>query len=355
MSGPPALPPDIAALLARGAAIPAHPLALTADRKLDEVHQRALTRYYIDAGAGGIAVGVHTTQFEIRAAGLYRAVLEIASTAAAEWLGPAGRPLIRVAGACGDTRQAVAEAEIARGLGYHAALVNLGGPLKDATEDRLIEHLRELARVLPIFGFYLQPAAGGRELRYRFWRRFAEEVPDLVAIKIAAFDRDRTLEVSRGVADSGRAGSIALYTGNDDAIVLDLLSEFELGGGKPLRMVGGLLGQWAIGTRRAVELLEEAHRAAERRERYPAELLKLSAQVTDLNAALFDPANAFRGCLPGINEVLRRQRLLRGRWCLDPRLDLSAGQAEEIDRVLRAYPRLVDDRFIEENLGRWLA
>jgi dihydrodipicolinate synthase/N-acetylneuraminate lyase len=258
-----------------------------------------------------------------------------------------------VAGACGETRQAVAEAEIARGLGYHAALVNLGGPLKDASDDRLIEHLEELARVLPIFGFYLQPAAGGRELPYRFWRRFAEEVSGLVAIKIAAFNRYQTLEVIRAVADSGRAGAIAIYTGNDDAIVLDLLSEFELGGGRPLRIVGGLLGQWAIGTRRAVELLEESHRAAERRERYPADLLKLSGQVTDLNAAVFDPANGFRGCIPGINEVLRRQRLLRGRWCLDPRLDLSPGQAEEIDRVLRAYPHLVDELYIEENLSRW--
>ncbi len=348
-------PPEVIEALRRGLVIPAHPLALTADRRLDEVRQRALTRYYIDAGAGGIAVGVHTTQFEIRDSGLYRPVLAIAAAAADEWLGPAGRMLVKVAGACGDTRQAASEAEAARSLGYHAALVSLGGALKDAGEDRLIDHLLRVAEVLPLFGFYLQPAAGGRALSYAFWRRFAE-IPNALAIKIAAFNRYQTLDVVRAVADSGRAGSIALYTGNDDAIAHDLLSEFRFGGeeaGPPLRIVGGLLGHWAFGTRRAVELLDEVHRAVEERRSFPGELLRRAGQITDLNAAVFDPRNGFAGCIPGINEVLRRDGLLAGRWCLDARLDLSPDQSAEIDRVLRAYPHLSDREFIGENLDRW--
>jgi len=346
--------PEVAGAVRRGLVIPAHPLALTGDRRLDEVRQRALTRYYLDAGAGGIAVGVHTTQFEIRrpSVGLLEPVLELASRSADEW--KRGQ-VVKVAGVCGETAQAVREAELARGFRYHTALVSLGA-LREARDDELISHLMEIARVLPLFGFYLQPAVGGRVLEYRFWRRFAE-IPNALAIKIAPFNRYQTLDVVRAVADSGRSGEIALYTGNDDSIIMDLLSIFPVSreeGREPLRIRGGLLGHWAFWTRSAVALLEEAHRAQEEGARFPRELLELAARITDANAAAFDPQNGFRGCIPGIHEMLRRQGLLEGRWCLDPGLDLSPGQMEEIDRVLASHPQLRDDDFVAENLGRWL-
>lgn len=349
--------PEVMRLIRRGAVIPAHPLALTEERRLDETRQRALTRYYIDAGAGGIAVGVHTTQFEIRdpSAGLLRPVLEISSRAADEWLEKSKRPLAKVAGVCGPTPQAVSEAELARDLGYGAALVSLGA-LRDASDDQLILHLREVARILPLFGFYLQPAVGGRALSYDFWRRFAE-IPNAIAIKIAPFNRYQTLDVVRAVAESGRAGEIALYTGNDDSIVFDLLGEYSLGGdlrAKPLRIAGGLLGHWAFDTRSAVALLERIHGVLEKRSEYPADLLRIAPQITDLNGAVFDSRNGFRGCIPGIQEMLRRAGLLRSRACLDPRLDLSPGQLAEIDRASRAYPHLSDGDFVEQNLDRWL-
>jgi len=329
--------------------IPAHPLALTARRKLDERRQAALTRYYIGAGAGGIAVGVHTTQFAIRKPrhGLLRPVLELAAGTARAW--PGGNAIAMIAGIIGETRQAVAEAGLARELGYHAGLVSLGG-MRDATDRQLVAHCRRVGEVIPVFGFYLQPAVGGRALGFRFWRELAE-LPSLVAIKIAPFNRYATLEVVRAVAESGRA-DVALYTGNDDAIVNDLVTPFPaIVDGKPdsRRIVGGLLGQWAVWTRRAVELLERV-KAGE-----TGSLAGEGAAITDANGAVFDAANGFAGCIPGIHEILRRQGLLRGTWCLDPEERLSPGQSREIDRVTEAYPQLTDDVFVRENLDRWLA
>ena len=341
------------ASLRAGLVIPAHPLALTAERRLDERHQRALTRYYLDAGAGGLAVGVHTTQFAIRRPehGLYRPVLELAAETARAWRTESRAPIALVAGAIGPTAQAVAEAELAASLGYDLVLLSLGA-LPDASDAALIDHCRAVAEVLPLFGFYLQPAVGGRVLGYRFWRAFAE-IDRAWAIKIAPFDRYRTLDVVRAVADSGRT-DLALYTGNDDAIVSDLVTPFPIGGdGVPHRIVGGLLGQWAVWTHSAVRLLERA-RAARESDSVDAALLRDGAALTDANAAIFDAANAFAGCIPGIHEVLRRQGLLRGTWCLDPHEELSRGQVSEIDRVLREHPELADDRFVSEGLERWI-
>ncbi|HSE53505.1 MAG TPA: dihydrodipicolinate synthase family protein, partial [Gemmatimonadales bacterium] len=333
----------------RGMVIPAHPLALTAARKLDERRQRALTRYYLDAGAGGIAVGVHTTQFAIRhpGVGLYRPVLELAAEAAVEWEADSGKRIVRVAGVIGPTRQAVREAETAATLGYHLGLLGLGA-LSDASDDRLIAHARAVGEVIPLMGFYLQPAVGGRILSYRFWRRFVE-LPSVMAIKIAPFNRYQTLDVVRAVADAGRAGEIALYTGNDDNILLDLLTPWPGGA----RMVGGLLGHWAFWTRKAVEHLGLVQRATRARS-VPLPLCHLASEITDANGAIFDAANGFRGCIPGIHEILRRQGLLRGRWCLDPKEELSPGQAREIDRVCLAYPHLADDEFVRQRLDAWL-
>jgi dihydrodipicolinate synthase/N-acetylneuraminate lyase len=327
-----------------GAVIPAHPLALNASRKLDERRQRALTRYYVAAGAGGVAVGVHTTQFAIREPeiGLFRAVLELASEELRD------TDLIRVAGIAGGTAQAVREAELAVELGYHTGLLSLGA-LRNATVDELIDHAAEVARVIPVLGFYLQPAAGGRLLPYRFWCRFAS-IENVIGIKIAPFNRYQTIDVLRGVADSGRSDALSLYTGNDDSIVLDLLTSFRFSG-RSLRFAGGLLGHWAVWTRRAVELHARLHHHTGP---VPPEWLTLAQSVTDTNAAFFDTANNFHGCIAGIHEVLRRQGLLEGRWCLDPDEDLSPGQMEEIDRVYREYPDLNDDEFVEKHRGEWL-
>ena len=317
--------------LRAGVVIPAHPLALDAQRQLDEARQRGLTRYYMDAGAGGIAVGVHTTQFEIRLPehNLFEPVLRMAMEEAR------GNDLIMVAGAVGPTAQAVREAELAASLGYKAVLLSVGA-LKDASIEQLIAHVAEVAKVLPVIGFYLQPAVGGRKLPYEFWRGMAE-IENVVAIKMAPFNRYQTLDVIRGVADSGRANDIALYTGNDDNIIPDLITPFSFGG-HTLRIVGGLLGQWAVGTRKAVELLNRIHEG----KTHPSLLLALGAQLTDLNAALFDVANNFHGCIAGIHEILRRQGLLEGLWCLNPNESLSPGQLQEIDRVVAAYPHLLD-------------
>ncbi|MEP7064762.1 MAG: dihydrodipicolinate synthase family protein [Gemmatimonadota bacterium] len=345
---------DIREHLAHGHVIPAHPLALTAARTLDERHQRALTRYYVAAGAGGIAVAVHTTQFQIRDAkhGLLAPVLTLAAETANAALRAKPRPFALIAGVVGTTAQAVAEARLARDLGYDAALLSLGA-LQDATEERVLEHCREVGEVLPLFGFYLQPAVGGRVLGYEFWRGFAE-IPAVVAIKIAPFNRYQTLDVLRAVADAGRA-DIALYTGNDDQIVLDLLTPFPpLGEStRAPRIVGGLLGQWAVWTHRAVEMLEEIRdvRGAASLE---AKWLARAAALTDANGAVFDVRHAFAGCIAGLHEILGRQRLLAGTWCLDPNEGLSPGQLEEIDRVLRTHPELTDDAFVVANVDDWL-
>ncbi len=327
-----------------GLVIPAHPLALTAERKLDEKRQRALTRYYLAAGAGGIAVGVHTTQFAIRDSkvALLRPVLQLAAEQAAR------KPVVKIAGVCGKRQQAMREAELAANLGYDLALLSLAD-LRGESIPKLLDHARAIASIIPIMGFYLQSSVGGFVLPYQFWRGLVE-IENLVAIKVAPFNRYQTLDVARAVAESGRCREIALYTGNDDHILLDLLAEFDFGGNK-VRFAGGLLGHWAVWTRTAVEHF----RLASKPGAVTPELMTLARQVTDANSAIFDSAHDFRGCIPGIHEILRRQGLLEGRWCLDPREDLSPGQIEELDRVCRSYPHLQDDAFVRKHLDEWLS
>ncbi len=345
------LPPAILDLLRQGSVIPAHPLALDAGRRFDPRRQRALSRYYLDAGSGGLAVGVHTTQFAIRDVGLYQPVLETAARTAADW---ATRPVVMIAGLCGTTTQAVAEAQLATRLGYHAGLLSLGA-MRTADADALIAHCEAAAAEIPLVGFYLQPAVGGRDLDAAFWARFAA-IDNVVAIKVAPFNRYRTLDVMRGVAEAGAEDRITLYTGNDDHIVLDLVTPFTvMREARPvtLRFRGGLLGHWSVWTRNAVDLLARCRAAAEAGA-VSAELLALDSRVTDCNAAFFDVAHEFAGCIAGCHEVLRRQGLLDGIWCLDPHETLSPGQAAEIDRVSAQHADLADDAFVAANLARWL-
>jgi len=350
------IPKDSLAVLRRGCAIPAHLLALTGERQLDVKRQRAMTRYYLDAGVGGVAVGVHSTQFAIREVGLYEPVLELAMQTAREWTPIGGkRPLFMVGGLAGRTEQAVSEARIARKLGYHAGLLSLAA-MKGSSDDELIAHCRAVADVIPLVGFYLQPAVGGIPLPAAFWRRFAE-IENVIAIKMAPFNRYRTLDVIRGVVNAHAEDRVTLYTGNDDHIVLDLTVPFIfMRDGRPVtvRIKGGLLGHWSVWTKRAVELLDRIHDAIEKNAVTP-ELLALDSQVTDCNAALFDVAHDFHGCIAGCHEILRRQGLLQGIWCLDPNEGLSEGQAAELSRVRRDYPHLVDDDFVKANVERWLA
>lgn len=334
--------------LQAGIVIPACPLALHDDRSWSPRHQRAVLRYYLDAGAGGVAVGVHTTQFEIREPqhGLFEPVL----AAAAECLNQhAGADFVRVAGICGQTEQAVQEADLAATHGYHCGLLSLAA-FKDASNEARIEHCRAVAEVLPVFGFYLQPAVGGCILDFDFWQRFCE-IENVVAIKIAAFNRYQTWDVVRAVMESGR-DDIALYTGNDDNIINDLLTPFEHDGQRRF-ISGGLLGQWAVWTKAAVDMLKQIQQVRAS-DSVPSTWLTRNMQLTDANAVLFDAANHFAGCIPGINEVLRRQALLPSAACLNPDEVLSPGQADEIDRITSSYPQLVDDRFVSENLDRWL-
>ena len=330
--------------LAEGLVIPAHPLALTSSRKLNERRQRALTRYYLAAGAGGIAVGVHTTQFAIRdpKIDLYQPVLELAMEEAAK------ANVVKIAGVCGPRHQAIKEAELARSLGYDAVLLSMAG-LKDLETDELVEHAKAVADVMPVVGFYLQPSVGGRPLSYEFWREFSK-IENVVAIKMAPFNRYQTIDVLRGVIDSGRASAISLYTGNDDSILIDLLTRWNFGG-ETLRIVGGLLGHWAVWTSKAVKHLALAKRSGSE---IPIEMLTLAQQITDANAAFFDAAHGFAGCIAGIHEVLRTQGLLEGIWCLDESESLSPGQSAEIDRVYKAYPLLNDDSFVQNHLDEWL-
>lgn len=356
MSSNPQLPQLIRERLMDGVAIPAHPLALNSERKFNERRQKALTRYYCESGAGGIALGVHTTQFEIRdpKVGLYEPVLELAAEAISECEGEKVNKLVRVAGIAGPTKQAVAEAELAAGLGYHLGLVSLAA-FSGESNEALIEHLETLSKVIPIFGFYLQPSVGGMPLDYAFWRR-AAEIENLVGIKMAPFNRYETLNVVRAVLNSGRAGDIALYTGNDDNILLDLLSEFQFEqGGESVGIRGGLLGQWAVWTHQAAKDLDRIKKIRTFSSVVPNELVTKAHQLTDANAVIFDVANGFAGCIPGIHEILRRQGLLEGRWTLNSKEELSPGQMEEIDRVYAAYPSLNDDTFVKENLDRWLS
>ena len=343
MASYPSIDPAAQAVLQRGVVIPASPLALNSQRRLDERRQRALWRYYAAAGAGGIAVGVHTTQFAIRdpKIGLFRPLLALAAEEFRRADAGRGEPLVRIAGVCGRTEQAVAEAAAARDAGFHAGLLSLGA-LRDAEDDALVAHCRAVAEVMPLVGFYLQPAVGGRILPYAFWRRLLE-IENVAAIKIAPFNRYQTLDVVRAVVETGR-DDIALYTGNDDNIIIDLFTKFRFrvsGRVVERRIVGGLLGQWAVWTRTAVKMLEEIKIEREK-DTITAEWLTRAAELTDANAAVFDAANRFHGCIPGIHEVLRRQGLLAGTWCLDPNECLSPGQAEELDRVMSAYPHLTD-------------
>ena len=349
--------PELKRTLGRGMVIPAHPLALNAARQLDERRQRALSRYYLSAGAGGLAVGVHTTQFSIRdpAIGLYEPVLTIASEEMNRAEADGHAPIVRVAGICGLTNQAVEEASSASRLGYQLGLLNLSA-LQGSTVPQLVQHCKAVSDVITLFGFYLQGSVGGIELPYDFWRAFCE-IDNVAAIKVAAFDRYRTIDVVRAVAESGR-DDIALYTGNDDSIVMDLLAPYEFRFGDHTvtrRFVGGLLGHWAIWTLRAVEFLNACQQSNKSKDGPGWKMLQLGHQVTDANAVVFDAGNQFRGCIPGIHEVLRRQGLLEGCWCLDESEVLSPGQSEELDRIIASYPHLTDDQFVEQNRDQWLS
>lgn len=349
---------NVRAHLQAGHVIPAHPLALTPMRDMDERHQRALTRYYVAAGAGGMAVGVHTTGFPIHDSkiGLYRPVLELAAETATASLANAPRPFVRVAGLIGDTAQALREAQIALALGYHCGLLSLGA-WRDATDEAILAHCRRVAEAIPLFGFYLQPAVGGRRLGYRFWREFAE-IANVVAIKVAPFDRYATLDVVRALADAGR-DDIALYTGNDDAIVPDLVTDIPVSsGGRAYtrHFVGGLLGQWAVWTHTAVQMLDEIKSwRATGATSMPREWLTRGAALTMANAVIFDAANNYTGCLPGILEILRLQGLVRGTWTFDTHEQLSPGQGEMLARLSVLYPELIDDAFVEANRDSWLS
>jgi len=345
--------------LRSGCVIPAHPLALHQDNSIDERRQRALTRYYLASGAGGLAVGVHTTQFAIHEpqVGLYRPVLELAmetarkAEARKDWDKP-----IMIAGILGNTEQAVREASLARELGYHIGLLSLTA-LRGKSVDEMVDHCREVAEVMPVMGFYLQETISRMVLGADFWQKFFA-IPNVCAVKIAPFNRYQTLDVLEAVAHSGRSEEIALYTGNDDNIILDLLTKFDFrAGGKTvqLRIVGGLLGQWACWTKKAVEHLERIKAIWENRENVPHDLITLASQLTLANREIFDAENHFPGCIPGISCVLKCQGLLNNTGTLDPNERLSSGQADKIDRIVRNYPHLTDDEFVKANLDKWLA
>ena len=343
--------------LHEGTVIPANPLALDANRNFDEKRQRAITRYYLDAGAGGVAVGVHTTQFEIRDPkhNLLERVLTVAKEEADRFEARTGKTVVTVAGACGKVEQAVSEAKLAKRLGYDAVLLSPGG-LGALSEDEMIERTKAVAAIIPVIGFYLQPAVGGRAFTYSYWERLCA-IEGVVAIKAAPFNRYLTLDVVRAAALSERCDEIALYTGNDDNIVIDLISNYKFeqdGKVYEKSFVGGLLGHWSVWTKKAVEIFERC-KAVRGMDAIPADMLVLANEVTDTNAAFFDTANGFKGCIAGLHEVLRRQGLFEGIWCLNPEETMSKGQLEEIERVYRIYPHLNDDAFIKENLNRWLA
>ena len=344
------LPQPVLSILRGGAVIPAHPLALGPDRQFDRQSQRAISRYYLDAGSGGLAVGVHSTQFAIREAGLYRPVLELAIETARDWT---DRPLVMIAGAIGKTAQAVEEARTARSLGYHAVLLSLAA-LKGASEDELIEHCTAVAQEMPLIGFYLQTAVGGIALSRAFWARFAA-IDNVVAIKVAPFNRYRTLDVAVGVVQAHAEDHITLYTGNDDHIVADLVTPMAVRTGNrevTLRFQGGLLGHWSVWTRGAVKMLERL-KLSVAAGAIPPEVLALDSFVTDCNSVVFDVDHDFAGCIPGCHEILRRQGLMTSIECLDPNEKLSPGQSEDIDRLYATYPELHDDAFVAANLERW--
>ena len=337
----------------RGTVIPAQPLALDENREFMPANQAALCRYYIDAGAGGIAVGVHSTQFEIRdpEIALFEPVLAQTSKFIDEWCEKTGRNILKVSGVCGKTEQASYEANFAVENGYDACLLSMSAYANDSVEE-MLDHVRAIAKIMPVIGFYLQPSVGGRILPYEFWYEFAK-IDNILGIKMAPFNRYQTFDVVRAVAEAGKENDITLYTGNDDNILIDLISEYKIGK-KSLRIKGGLLGHWCVWTKKAVELLDEVHTLIASGQPIPKEILTRNIEITDSNAAFFDPAHSFAGCIPGIHEVLRRQGLLKGIWCLNPDEVLSPGQNEEISRVYEAYPHLNDDAFVKANLDKWL-
>lgn len=345
------IPDSVMEILRAGSVIPAHPLALNAQRKLDPVRQRSLSRYYLDAGCGGLAVGVHGTQFAIRESNLYEPVLKTAAQTVNEWT---DRPVLMIAGLAGKTEQAIAEASIANANGYHAGMLAMSA-MAGASVDELIAHCEAVAKEIPLVGFYLQAAVGGIPLPESFWTRFAQ-IDNVIAIKLAPFDRYKTLDAVRGVVAARAEHKVTLYTGNDDHIVPDLLTPYTVMRDDDtvnIRFRGGLLGHWSVWSGAAVRLLNQIHQAIESN-RIDTELLALDSRVTDCNAAVFDVANNFAGVIPGCHEVLRRQGLLEGTWCLDPNEQLSPGQAELISRVSSDHPMLTDDQFVKQNLERWL-
>jgi dihydrodipicolinate synthase/N-acetylneuraminate lyase len=352
-----AIPTEVLASFKKGVVIPALPLALNKDRTFDPRRERALVRYYTEAGVGGLAVGVHSTQFAIRdpKINLYETVLNLASKTLDEQSVKLGRKLMKIAGVIGKTPQALKEAEFAGKAGYHAVLLGLGAWAKDSVDD-MVAHCKAVSEVMPVIGFYLQPAAGGRLLPYEFWRKFGE-IDNVVGIKMAPFNRYQTFDVLRGICEAGRENDIAMYTGNDDNIVVDLLSPYQIKtakGEKTIRIMGGLLGHWGVWTKKAAEMLTHLQSIRDKNGPIPMDIMVLANQVTDMNAVLFDAANGFHGCIPGIHEVLRRQGLLENILTLDPNEKLSPGQAEELDRVCAAYPHLIDDQFVKQNLQKWL-
>lgn len=346
---------DLLNTFRKGTVIPATPLALTKDRKLDKKYQKALVRYHIDCGVGGIAIGVHSTQFEIREHGMYENLLTLVSNEIDSWSSLQNKKILKIAGVCGQTVQAVGEATFAVSAGYHAALVSLSA-LKDKNLDDLLGHCRTIAEIIPVIGFYMQTSVGGIVLPFEFWKEFAS-IPNILGIKAAPFDRYKTFDVVRAICESGKENDITLYTGNDDNIVVDLLTEYKVEttkGTKSLRIKGGLLGHWCVWTKKAVELLDEMHAITDSGKDIPTELLARAVQVTDSNAAFFDSKNKFAGCIPGLHEVLFRQGLMTNTLCLNPEEVLSEGQKEEISRVYDSYPHLNDDEFIRTNLNKWL-
>jgi len=345
--------PQVLANFRKGTVIPAQPLALNEKREFMPANQATLCRYYIDAGAGGIAVGVHSTQFEIRdpEIALFEPVLAQTSKFIDQWCEKVGRKILKVSGVCGKTEQAAYEADFAVKNGYDACLLSMSAYANDSIEA-MLEHVRAIAGIMPVIGFYLQPSVGGRILPYEFWYEFAQ-IENILAFKMAPFNRYQTFDVVRAVAEAGKENDITLYTGNDDNILVDLISEYKIGG-KSLRIKGGLLGHWCVWTKKAVELLDEVHALLSSGQSIPNDILTRNIEITDSNAAFFDPAHSFAGCIPGIHEVLHRQGLLEGIWCLNPNEVLSPGQSEEITRVYKAYPHLNDDAFVKANLDKWL-
>ena len=342
-------------ILKAGTVIPATPLALDEYRSFDEYSQRLLMKYYLNCGVGGIATAVHSTQFEIRdpEVELFEPILKLVSEEIDDFEKKTGKVIVKVAGCCGKTTQAVNEAQLAKKYGYDAVLLSPGG-LNDLSEDEMIERTKAVAEVMPVIGFYLQTAVGGRHFSYSYWQRLCE-IPNVVAIKAASFNRYMSQDVARAAALSSRSDEITLYTGNDDNIVIDLLTTYKFDvDGKHYEkgFDGGLLGHWSVWTKKAVELFNLCKQEKEKGN-ISAQMLSLANAVTDTNAVLFDGANGFAGCIPGLHYVLKRQGLMKSLNCINPDEKLSSGQEQEFERIYSMYPQLFDDDFVKENIESW--